>query len=429
MLTQSNLAISNLGEPRHDSPLMFDDVRTRFLQDSARVLHEIDYCDGDNVVPLGFERAGARRRVFFDASKSKAAIVTCGGLCPGLNNVVRNLFYQLHSCYGVPAVLGIRYGYSGLNPTEGFPPIELTPELVEHIHHQGGTILGTSRGPQEPKVMIDFLVEQGVNMLFCIGGDGTQKGAHALAEEVRQRGLEIAIVGIPKTIDNDIQYCYRSFGFVTAVSEAEKVIDCAHVEAKSVPGGIGLVKLMGREAGFIAAAATIASGEVNFALIPEVAFELEGKHGLLEKLERRLAARNHAVIVVAEGAGQHLLNHHGEEFDKSGNRKLQDIGVFLKDHITRHLAAKHQPASVKYFDPSYNIRSVPAGAADSLLCEQLARQAVHAAMCGKTDMFVGSWHNHTVHVPLPISVGQIKRIDPESEMWTTVLAITGQDKW
>lgn len=429
MLTQSDLAISALGEPRYDSPLKFDGVHTRFMPDDARVLYEIDYRKGDEILGLGFEKAGARERVFFDAAKSKAAVVTCGGLCPGLNNVVRNVFYQLHATYGVPTVLGIRYGYKGLNPEEGLPPIELTSDMVEHIHHQGGTILGTSRGPQDPRVTVDFLAAHGINMLFCVGGDGTQKGAHAMTQEIRRRGSEIAVVGIPKTIDNDIKFCYRTFGFVTAVAEAEKVIDCAHIEAKSVPNGIGLVKLMGREAGFIAAAATIASGEVNFTLIPEVPFELEGETGLLAKLQRRLAVRDHAVIVVAEGAGQHLLDAGGAEVDKSGNRKLGDIGPFLKKRITDHFVEQQIPASVKYFDPSYNIRSVPAGAADSLLCEQLSRQAAHAAMAGKTDMFVGLWQNHTVHVPLAVSTGQIKRIDPQQDLWTTVLAITGQQKW
>jgi 6-phosphofructokinase 1 len=408
---------------------MFDGVRTSFMPDDARVLYEINYREGDDVNEVGFEKAGARERVFFDASKSKAAIVTCGGLCPGLNNVVRNLYYQLHNSYGVPTVLGIRYGYSGLNPKDGLPPIELTAPMVEHIHHQGGTILGTSRGPQDASVTVDFLAAEGINMLFCIGGDGTQKGAHAIVQEVSRRGLEIAVVGIPKTIDNDIKFCYRTFGFLTAVGEAEKVIDCAHVEAKSVPNGVGLVKLMGREAGFIAAAATIASGEVNFTLIPEVPFELEGDRGLLAQLERRLAVRDHAVIVVAEGAGQHLLSHDEVEYDKSGNRKLGDIGPFLKNRINAHFAERKLPISVKYFDPSYNIRSVPAGAADSLLCEQLSRQAANAAMAGKTDLFIGLWQNHTVHVPLAVSTGQIKRLDPERELWTTVLAITGQQKW
>ena len=428
MLTQTDLQVTNLGKAELDSPLLGGGITTQFTHDNQRVLHQVDYIVGEPIDPTAFEKAGARRKIFFDPAKSKAAIVTCGGLCPGLNNVVRNLFYQLHNGYGVPTVLGIRYGYQGLNPAIATPPIVLSDELVNQIHHQGGTLLGTSRGPQEPSVVIDYLLKEGINLLFCIGGDGTQRGAHAIAAEAARRKVPISVIGIPKTIDNDIRYSYRSFGFLTAVAEAEKVIDCAHVEAKSVAGGIGLVKLMGREAGFIAAAATIASGEVNFALIPEVPFELNGEAGLLAKLQRRLAKRDHAVVVVAEGAGQSLIAQQNDSYDPSGNRLLGDIGLLLKQKINEHFHAQQLPVSVKYFDPSYNIRSVPAGAGDSLLCEKLARQAAHAAMAGKTDLFVGLWNNHTVHVPLSASTGQVKRVDPQGQLWSAVRAITGQEK-
>ncbi len=432
MLTQQQMTIPTLGEGCIESHLFKNrppGAPERFVGDDVRVLHEVEYSDARPINPLAFEKAGPRRALFFDPPKTRAAIVTCGGLCPGLNNIIRNVFYQFCSAYGVAEVLGIRFGYEGLNPAVGRPPIVLTADVVERIHHQGGTILGTSRGPQEPAVMVDFLVDQKIDILLCVGGDGTMTGAHTLAQEIDRRKLPISIVGIPKTIDNDIQFCYRTFGFVTAVEQAEQVIDRAHTEAKSVLGGVGLVKLMGREAGFIAAAATIASGEVNFTLIPELPFELDGPTGLLTKLERRLDAREHAVIVVAEGAGQHLLTAHDNAYDKSGNRKLSDIGPFLKGKIIEHFARVEKPVGVKYFDPSYNIRSVPANAADSLYCEQLARQAVHAGMAGKTDLFVGQWHDHIVHVPLAIAVGQSRRLDPSREMWAAVLATTGQERW
>jgi 6-phosphofructokinase 1 len=293
----------------------------------------------------------------------------------------------------------------------------------------GGTILGTSRGPQDPESTVRFLEERKIDILFCVGGDGTQRGAHDIAAEVARRKLPIAVVGIPKTIDNDIRYCRRSFGFATAVAEAETVVHRAHTEAIGVMNGVGLVKLMGREAGFIAAAATIASGDVNFTFIPELPFELDGPTGLLAKLERRLAARQHAVIVVAEGAGQNLIPDLKEEYDASGNRKLGDIGAFLKQRITEHFQERNPPIHVRYFDPSYHIRSCPANTIDSLLCEQLARHAVHAAMAGKTDMLIGLFHGDFIHVPLPASIGEKKRLSPEDEWWTTVLAITGQEKW
>ncbi|MCA9234997.1 MAG: ATP-dependent 6-phosphofructokinase [Planctomycetales bacterium] len=432
-LTQSQLQIPNLGPRRVASPLELSttlgDGRGNYMLDDMRLLYEPRLRAGEEPDLLSLEVGGPREQIFFRPEEVKAAIVTCGGLCPGLNNVIRGIVQELQYNYGVNHVLGIRHGYQGLNPAEGRPPIKLDAELVSSIHHQGGTILGTSRGPQEPRVTVDFLAAEGINLLFCIGGDGTQRGAHAIAAEISRRELPIAVIGIPKTIDNDIKFCYRTFGFFTAVAEAEIAIDRAHVEAKSVLNGVGLVKLMGREAGFIAAAATLASGEVNFCLIPEEPFQLEGEHGLLARLQHRLAAREHAVIVVAEGAGQHLLADRPRDCDASGNQRHGDIGYFLKTQIESFCRAEGVPVSVKYFDPSYQIRSVPATAVDSLLCERFARGAVHAGMAGKTDAMVALWHDQLVHVPLVVATGQKKQLDVEGELWGSVLAVTGQEKW
>jgi len=431
-LTQTHLAITTLGPPALASPLKLSttpgDNVCDFTPDESRLSLEPRFSVGGLPSPLGLELAGPRRSLYFDPANTKAAIVTCGGLCPGINNVIRTAVFELMHNYGVPEVLGIRYGYEGLNPAVGRPPIKLTPELVENIHHHGGTMLGSSRGPQEAKTTVDYLLSQGVNVLICVGGDGTQRGARAITQEAASRNAAIAVVGVPKTIDNDIKFCFTTFGFATAVGEAATVINRAHVESKSVFNGVGLVKLMGREAGFITAAATMASGEANFCLIPELPLELQGPKGLLLKLKRRLQAREHAVVVVAEGAGQNLLELSAER-DASGNRRLGDIGYFLKEQVESYLKAESVPVSVKYFDPSYFIRSLPANAFDSLLCERFARAAVHAAMAGKTDLLVGLWHNHLVHVPLSIATGAQKRLDPESELWTSVLSLTGQEKW
>jgi 6-phosphofructokinase 1 len=431
-LEQSHLEIAALGEYAQPSPLNLGttpgDMIADFTPAEMRMLFEPRFRHGEAINELSMELAGPRQFIHFDPKKSKAAIVTCGGLCPGINNVIRTSVFELMHNYGVPEVLGIRFGFEGLNPSVGRPPISLTPALVEDIHHDGGTMLGTSRGPQETKTTVDFLAAQGVNILLCIGGDGTQRGAHSIALEIARRALDIAVVGIPKTIDNDIRFCFTTFGFATAVAEAETVIDRAHVEAKAVYNGIGLVKLMGREAGFITAAATLASGEANFCLIPELPLELEGSTGFLGKLKRRLLAREHAVVVVAEGAGQHLCAT-SDACDASGNRRLGDIGYVIKARIEEYFKAEKIPVSVKYFDPSYYIRSLPAEASDSLLCERFARAAVHAAMAGKTDMLVGLWHNHLVHVPLATATGAKKSVDPEGELWTSVLSLTGQDKW
>jgi 6-phosphofructokinase 1 len=299
---------------------------------------------------------------------------------------------------------------------------------VEYIHKEGGTVLGSSRGPEEPKMIVEFLDYSEINILFCIGGDGTQRGTHDIAEEIEQQSKKIAVVGIPKTIDNDIPFVWKSFGFTTAVDKAKEVLDCAHMEAKGAPYGIGLVKLMGRDAGFIAATATLASQEVNFTLIPEVPFELYGEGGFLNILKKRILSRGHAVIVIAEGAGQDLLNAETMERDASGNIKHPDIGIFLRDEMKKYFDQQKIPANIKYFDPSYIVRSVPANGDDSLFCNSLARHAVHAAMAGKTDMIIGLWHNVFIDVPIPLITSQKKRVSPESGLWMSVIEATGQPR-
>jgi 6-phosphofructokinase 1 len=434
-LGQEELAVSSLGERRVPSPLRLpagdDQGGGGFVPDGARIRlrieHDPDERPGE---PLVFEKAGPRSTLFFEPARTRAAMVTCGGLCPGTNNVLRSLFHELFHRYGVRDILGIRYGFQGLAATGAQPPVVMTPEFVKEIHTFGGTFLGSSRGHPPVGTMVDTLDRLQVDVLFTIGGDGTQRGAHALAGELARRGRRIAVVGVPKTVDNDIPFVWRSFGFDTALEKAREVIQGAHVEAVGAPNGVGLVKLMGREAGYIAAGATLASQQVNFTLIPEVPFEVDGEGGLFAALERRLAARGHVVVVVAEGAGQHLFEEHAEagppERDASGNPRLRDVGPLLCDRLRRHFAARGIPVSLKYFDPSYLIRSAPANTGDSLLCDAIARAAAHAGMAGKTDLLVGIWHNAFVHVPLGAVVLRKKRLSPTGETWTAVLSATGQ---
>ena len=420
--------ISTLGPCAFASPLPLNtvgnDLIGNFVPDEERVRFNIVVDGKPDSRDLRFERAGPRQNLFFDPSKTRVALVTCGGLCPGLNNVIRSVFNELFHNYGVKDVLGIRYGYQGLNEAAGLPPVTLTPEIVEDIHMEGGSILGSSRGEQPASVMVDFLEKHRINILFCVGGDGTQRGAHTIVEEVRRRGLPIAVVGIPKTIDNDIMYVRSTFGFVSAVDRARDVLSCAHAEAHSYPNGIGLVRLMGRDSGFIAAMATLASQEVNFTLIPEVPFKLEGEAGFLPALKKRILKRGHALIVVAEGAGQDLLAGSMEK-DASGNVLHKDIGLFLKDRITAYFKQQAVPINLKYIDPSYIIRSVPANSEDCVLCDQYARNAVHAAMAGKTDMIIGLWHVF-MHVPIAMAISARRQVAPESLLWHSVISATGQ---
>lgn len=404
----------NLGEAR------FASTHSHTVSDDVLIPEHIE--SGKEAGHL-FELAGPREKLFFDRAKTRAGIVTCGGLCPGLNNVIRSLFLELYYGYGVSEVLGFRGGYSGLDPDCGAEPVKITPQFVDGIHREGGTILGSSRGPVDIKRAVDNLIALGVNILFTVGGDGTQRGANDLFQEARKRGHALSVVGVPKTIDNDVAFVSRTFGFFSAVEEASRVLDCAHTEARSVPGGIGLVKLMGRHAGFITAGAVVANQDVNFALIPEVPFALGS---FLGALKQRMQKKSHAVIAVAEGAGQELLAADPGAKDASGNVKLKDIGPYLKEQIEVYFKAQGIPVVLRYFDPSYQVRSRPANCEDALLCDLYARHAVHAAMAGKTGVVIGFHNERFIHVPIELLATQKKRLDPASGWWRSVLATTGQ---
>ncbi len=434
MLKPEQLEVDSLGERTVPSPLELStipgDEIADYVPDQARVLLNVERNAGEEIdTSLDFEKAGPRQHIYFDPGKTRAAIVTCGGLCPGLNHVIRSIVLQLHHHYGVPDILGYRYGYKGLNPAHGFEPRRLGPAEVRNIHTSGGSVLGTSRGGEEIGTMVDTLERDDVQILFAIGGDGTLKGANAIYEEVKRRGKKIAIVGVPKTIDNDIAYVDKTFGFDTAVEVARLALNGAHTEAASALNGIGLVKVMGRDSGFIAAAATLASLEVNYCLVPEVHFDLEGEHGLLRHLTKRIRQRGHALIVVAEGCAKSFASMPLRR-DASGNIQYAaadlDVGLFLQDAITEHFREQGMPVTLKYIDPSYMIRSVPANANDSVFCDILARHAAHAGMAGKTGIVLGRWHNIGIHVPLTLATSEKKRIDPDSGQWLSVTETTGQ---
>ncbi|MBV8587567.1 MAG: ATP-dependent 6-phosphofructokinase [Verrucomicrobia bacterium] len=413
--------ITSLGQAQFPSPVghsVSDQVRI-----PANILRDPNAPKREEVL---FELAGPRAQLFFEPARTRAGIVTCGGLCPGLNNVIRAVFFELHHTYGVTEVLGFRGGYQGLDPAHGFEPVVMTPAFVDQIHHHGGTILGTSRGPVDMAAAVDYLIRRDVQILFTVGGDGTQRGGNELFQQAQRRGHPLSVVGIPKTIDNDVAFVARTFGYLTAVEEAVKILDGAHTEARSVHNGLALVKLMGRHAGFIAAGATVANHDVNFTLIPEVPFKLEGKTGFLAALKDRILKRRHAVVVVAEGAGQELLENSPTDRDASGNIKLKDIGLFLRERIESYFQEANIPIAMRYFDPSYSIRSSPANAADAVLCDLYARNAVHAAMAGKTGLVVGYLHDSFIHIPIEMLVREKQQIDPDSIWWTAVLAATGQ---
>jgi 6-phosphofructokinase 1 len=418
-----NFRVPSLGECAVRSPLR----GIRFVPESERILYDSDLdhikamlAAGDE--PWSFEAGGPRERVFFEPSTLACGIVTCGGLCPGLNDVIRATVISLHYHYGVRTMYGFRFGLEGLSAKYRHEPILLTPDVVTNIHEQGGTILGSSRGQQDVTDMVDTLARMNIGILFTIGGDGTLRGALAIDAEARRRGLRLSVIGIPKTIDNDICFVQKTFGFETAVSEAKRATSAANAESLGARNGVGLVKLMGRDSGFVAAYTALADNNVNFCLVPEVPFAVDA---LLASLRERLERRGHAVVVVAEGAGQELAPASGDR-DRSGNVRYRDIGLFLRDAITQYFETIGMEINVKYIDPSYAVRSVPANPHDSAFCLVLAHNAVHAGMAGRTGMVVGFWNHQITHVPIPLAVRERKKIDPEGSLWSSVLASTGQ---
>lgn len=426
--TQLNIdtTIANLGSRKIKSPM-----KNRFVDDKPQtlILTPEDLVELDKkTLSMKFEKAGPRERIYFDPSKVKCAVVTCGGMCPGVNDVIRSLVMEAHYNYGLRSIIGIRNGFRGFIPNYGYDVVELNTARVTDIHHFGGTILGSSRGIQDPCQIVDSLERLNINVLFIIGGDGTMRAARDIVAEIGKRKRKIAVIGIPKTIDNDINFITRSFGFDTAVEKAAEAIQCAHVEAKGVNNGVGLVKLMGREAGFIAAQATLAMQEVNFLLVPEVPFSLDGENGLLAALERRLQKSDHAVIVCAEGAGQDLMAEKTLP-DESGNPKLGDICGLLMERICLYFREKEQECNLKFIDPSYMIRSVPANAADRVYCGFLGQQAVHAAMAGKTGMVVTHLKSCMVHLPLELVARKRRSLNTRSDYWATVMGTTGQQNY
>ncbi len=431
----ADLAIATLGACRIDSPLKpwIESRKTteHYVDEADRVLFHDTLGQvvasglGPAALP-GFEPAGPRRTIFFDPAKLRVGIVTCGGLCPGINNVIRGIVMELAFHYGVQRIYGFRNGYQGFVPRFGHDCMDLTPDAVARISEDGGTLLGTSRGAQDPDEIVDCLERLNLGVLFVVGGDGTLRGAMQVARTVAERGGRIAIVGIPKTIDNDIPYIDQSFGFQTAFAEATKSIRSAHVEAKASPHGVGLVKLMGRHSGFIACYAALAQPDANYVLIPEVPFALDGEQGLLSHLAQRVRGRGHAVIVVAEGAGQEHVTATESGADASGNKKLHDIGLFLRKRIEERFAADTLELNLKYIDPSYAIRSVEANPFDAVYCIRLAQNAVHAAMAGRTEMVVGRWRGRFVHIPMALAVSRRNEVCPDGDLWLSVLEATGQ---
>ncbi|KAG5558281.1 hypothetical protein RHGRI_008269 [Rhododendron griersonianum] len=495
---------------------IFSSIRQTFVSPKDVVAEEI-VIQKNSPRGVHFRRAGPRERVYFKSEEVRACIVTCGGLCPGINTVIREIVCGLNYMYGIDNILGIEGGYRGFYSKN---TMQLTPKVVNDIHKRGGTFLQTSRGGHDTNKIVDNIHDRGINQVYIIGGDGTQKGAaaiykvlnsinmilflsyslfarsvpckmlnvHTFVKEVAKRGLQVAVAGIPKTIDNDIavksyqpfpyfvvvrsmhasnvnlkaelqnfdnlcslkfgcefmgifitigsnilnlfQVIDKSFGFDTAVEEAQRAINAAHVEVESVENGVGIVKLMGRYSGFIAMFATLASRDVDCCLIPESHFYLEGQGGLFEFIEQRVKENGHMVIVLAEGAGQEYLSqsmHPVDEKDASGNRLLLDVGLWLTQKIKDHFTNVRKMAiNLKYIDPTYMIRAIPSNASDNIYCTLLAQSAVHGAMAGYTGFTVGPVNSRHAYIPISRVTETHNVVKVTDRMWARLLASTNQ---
>ena len=427
--------IANLGEAKLATPIiMSDDAgdgQAGYVDEADRLFFSVDtkVDKKGKRIPRAqdtVEKAGPRKNIYFNPAHVHVAICTCGGICPGLNNVIRSVVRCFWYRYGVRRISGIQFGYRGLLDNSPWPLIPLDPDVVDDIQEKGGTILGSARGGgRQVDEIVDSLERMNINILITVGGDGTLRGAYEIGEEIKERGLKIGVIGVPKTIDNDLSFIQSSFGFDTAVGKAVPSVRGAHVEAKNSINGIGLVKVMGRESGFIAASTSLAQSDVNFCLIPENPFDLYGPNGLFAHLKERILTRKHAVILISEGAGQDLVPPTGET-DPSGNVKYGDIGIFLKSEINKYFNEEGIEVNVKYIDPSYIIRSAPANSFDSIYCARLGAHAVHAAMAGKTQCLISQINNRFVHIPIKQAVSKRNHVDIEGSLWRDVLENTRQ---
>lgn len=401
----------------------------QLIHDNEYVLLDIVRRSGLKTSAHSFIRAGPRKHIMWESNEVNAAIVTCGGLCPGMNDVISELFTTLYYNYGVDTIYGIRNGLRGFWDGQYMPYIQLTPEKIHGIYELGGTVLGSSRGGFDIDKIMNNLIKHNINQIYIIGGDGTHRAADRIALEAKNRKLKISVIGIPKTIDNDLGVIDRSFGFSTAVTEARKAIQAAVVEASCAPYGIGIVQLMGRHAGYIAAHATLSARQVDICLIPEIQFPMTGDNGVCGLTEYVLRRQGYAVIVVAEGAGSDLVKT-AVQYDEGGNKKLPDIGKFMQSEMSQYFKSKKLDVSIKLIDPSYMIRAVPADASDAVYCQSIAQNAVHGAMAGYTGFSSGLVNNRTVLIPFDlISATSPSYLNPDGRTWERVLSLTHQPMW
>ncbi len=328
----------------------------------------------------------------------KVGILTGGGDCPGLNPVIRAAVRTAIASGFEP--VGIQYGWKGLVESIARP---LDLNVISGILHRGGTILGTSRtNPYKDKGALEKLKknfkEMGLGALIVIGGEDTLGVANKLSKE----GYKI--IGVPKTIDNDLPGTDFTFGFDTAVNIAMEAIDRLHTTAESHQR-IMVVEVMGRHAGWIALHAGIAGG-ADLVLIPEVPVKMKEVVEVIKK--RHARGKDFSIIVVAEGAkfeGNEVLL--GQKLDDFGHVRLGGIGEVLTRKIEEMTGFETRVAVLGHIQ-----RGGSATAFDRMLGTRFGAKAVELVKKGEFGKMVALHGNEIVAIPLEESVGKLKTVDP-----------------
>ncbi|MGA7341196.1 MAG: 6-phosphofructokinase [Terracidiphilus sp.] len=460
----------SIGTLSDDSPRVMLDARGR--------------AEADGAVDLSLPEARPRTHLRYPLQPGAMlgiGILVSGGIAPGINAVIdgivlRHSLYHARQCargrrHSIE-ILGYREGFKGLL-RPGVHPQRLNSAAIRGVVEIGGSYLGTSRadellpgtGPNRNaklEAAIGRLQNDGVHILYVIGGDGSMSCAHALWHYARRKGYELSVVGIPKAMDNDILWVWQSFGFLSAVEEARQAILHMHTEVSSNPR-VGIVQLFGSDSGFIASHAGYSTA-CDLVLIPEDPMTMDD---IVTHISERLTDRfgngqdiagPYALVVMAETAlpadarkyiddprvglsegkrgekealksfldnGRRVRGQTPDELRTAG---LKIVSRVLQDRIQQELEPREYWRDFRVItnEPRHLIRSIPPSVTDVIFGERLGALAVDNAMAGYTDFMVSQWLTEFVLVPLPLVVLGRKRVPTNGIFWKSVLSKTGQ---
>lgn len=460
------------------------DEGARIVVDARRKYH--DPLEG--ITPaawnLTMPEAGPRRYVSYpQKNQLKVGILVSGGIAPGINAVISGIIARHHAYQAWSQKINKNYALEILGYSEalkgllhaGRPAVPLDLKTVREAVNHGGSILPTARADElldleDPKQrdgaldkVTSRLINQQIDILYIIGGDGSMRAAHAISCRARRNPInELSVIGIPKTMDNDILWVWQSFGFLSAVEFAKQAILQLHTEVMSNPR-LCVIQLFGSDSGFVVSHAALASGVCDAVLIPEVNFTLKQLSGYIRY---RLQDRPHsdkpyggivalaetaipldwreyvsATAEVADGSEKVILTPEElraiETFESHGRRvhgqtpdALRSGGLRLVSQILqreiRKLGDRWSSYRVFTNEPRHLIRSIEPSVSDVIFAQRLGTLAVDNAMAGYHDFMISQWLTEYVLVPLKLVVLGRKRVPEHGIFWKSVRASTGQ---